>query len=282
MMIANSLALGGLIIMLASGLALVFGLRSVMNFGHGGLYMLGAYLGYSVSLLANFWVALVVVPVALAALGIGLEYLVFRPLNKRSHVDVALITFGLAQILGEIILSVYGPAARSATAPQALSGSIRLGGDLYPVYRLFIIGFGLGTCLVLAAWLKWTRSGLHVRAVSQNPAVARLMGVNADRLSLLVVCLSTAFAGIAGVLAGPYISIDPGMGPSAIITCMIVVVVGGLGSIGGAITAAILYGIIEVVGTTLIPDIAVLLPYILLIVVLLWRPQGIGKGRVAQ
>ncbi len=244
--------------------------------------MLGAYLGYSVSLLANFWVALVVVPVALAALGIGLEYLVFRPLNKRSHVDVALITFGLAQILGEIILSVYGPAARSATAPQALSGSIRLGGDLYPVYRLFIIGFGLGTCLVLAAWLKWTRSGLHVRAVSQNPAVARLMGVNADRLSLLVVCLSTAFAGIAGVLAGPYISIDPGMGPSAIITCMIVVVVGGLGSIGGAITAAILYGIIEVVGTTLIPDIAVLLPYILLIVVLLWRPQGIGKGRVAQ
>ena len=122
---------------------------------------------------------------------------------------------------------------------------------------------------------------MHTRAVSQQPHVARMMGVNTDRLSLLVVCLGTAFAGLAGVLAGPYLSVDPGMGATILISCLIVVVVGGLGSIGGAIAAALVYGFIQVIGTVLFPSLAVLAPYLLLFIVLLWRPQGFGRGRVA-
>jgi branched-chain amino acid transport system permease protein len=279
--LANALALASLLTILASGLALIFGLRDVMNFGHGALYMLGAYMGFSVSRGLSFWAALVIVPLALAAVGAVFELAVLRPLQKRSHMDVALVTFGLALIIGPAVHKIWGTTPLSVEPPDVLAGSTLLLGTMYPVYRLFLIAVGFGTCLALAAWLKYTRSGMHTRAVSQQPHVARMMGVNTDRLSLLVVCLGTAFAGLAGVLAGPYLSVDPGMGATILISCLIVVVVGGLGSIGGAIAAAVVYGFIQVIGTVLFPSVAVLTPYMLLFVVLLWRPQGFGRGRVA-
>ena len=279
--LANALALASLLTILASGLALIFGLRDVMNFGHGAFYMLGAYLGYSVSQHLNFWAALVIVPLLMAAVGAVFELAVLRPLQKRSHMDVALVTFGLALIIGPVVHTTWGTAPLSVEPPPVLSGSVQLLGTQYPVYRLFLIAVGFGTCLALAGWLKYTRSGMHTRAVSQQPHVARMMGVNTDRLSLLVVCLGIGFAGLAGVLAGPYLSVDPGMGGAILISCLIVVVVGGLGSIGGAIAAAFVYGFIQVIGTVLFPSIAVLAPYLLLFGVLLWRPQGFGRGRVA-
>jgi branched-chain amino acid transport system permease protein len=150
----------------------------------------------------------------------------------------------------------------------------------YPVYRIFLIVMGLGSCVLLALWLRYTSSGLYVRAVSQDPSVARMMGINADRLSLLVTSLSTAFAGVAGVLAGPYMSIDPGMDVTMIVNCLIIVVIGGTGSIGGAIVAALLFGLMQVAGSVFLPNIAALVPYILLMVVLLIAPRGIGRGRV--
>ena len=278
--LANALALASLLTILSSGLALIFGLRDVMNFSHGALYMLGAYLGYSLAPM-GFWAALVIVPLLMAALGIAFEYGVLRPLQHRSHMDVALVTFGLALVIGPLITSLWGAAPLAVEAPPALQGSATLFGQLYPVYRLFLIAVGFGTCIGLAVWLKWTRSGMHVRAASQQPDVARMMGVNTDRLSLLVVCLGTGFAGLAGVLAGPYVSVDPGMGASILISCLIVVVVGGLGSIGGAIAAAVVYGFIQVIGAVAFPSLAVLAPYVLLFAVLLWRPQGFGRGRVA-
>jgi len=279
--LANALALASLLTILASGLALIFGLRDAMNFGHGAFYMLGAYLGYSVSNRLSFWAALIVVPLLLALVGAVFELAVLRPLQKRSRMDVALITFGLALVIGPAIYKVWGTAPLSVEAPPALAGSVQLLGTMYPVYRLFLIAVGFGACVALALWLKYTRSGMHTRAVSQQPHIARMMGVNTDRLSLLVVCLGTGFAGLAGVLAGPYLSVDPGMGASILISCLIVVVVGGLGSIGGAIAAAVVYGFIQVIGTVLFPSLAVLAPYLLLFVVLLWRPQGFGRGRVA-
>jgi branched-chain amino acid transport system permease protein len=278
--LANALALASLLTILASGLALIFGLRDVMNFGHGAFYMLGAYLGFSVTKSMNFWAALVVVPLVLAALGVVFELAVLRPLQKRSHMDVALVTFGIGLIVGPAVHKIWGTVPLAVDPPAVLAGSTQLFGTMYPVYRLFLIGMGFGTCLLLAAWLKYTRSGMHTRAVSQQPHVARMMGVNTDRLSLLVVCLGSAFAGLAGVLAGPYLSVDPGMGASILISCLIVVVVGGLGSIGGAIAAAVVYGFIQVIGTVLLPSVAVLAPYLLLFIVLLWRPQGFGRGRV--
>ena len=279
--LANALALASLLTILASGLALIFGLRDVMNFAHGALYMLGAYIGYSVTKVAGFWVALWVAPLLLAAVGAVFELAVLRPLQKRAHMDVALVTFGLALMIGPAVHKIWGTAPLSVEPPAALAGSVLVLGTLYPVYRLFLIAVGFGTCLGLAAWLKYTRSGMHTRAVSQQPQVARMMGVNTDRLSLLVVCLGCGFAGLAGVLAGPYLSVDPGMGATILISCLIVVVVGGLGSIGGAIAAAVVYGFIQVIGTVLFPSVAVLAPYLLLFFVLLWRPQGLGRGRVA-
>ena len=279
--LANALALASLLTILASGLALIFGLRDVMNFGHGALYMLGAYLGYTLTGFMNFWLALLIVPVLLGVVGVVFEYACLRPLQKRSHMDVALITFGLALILGQVVTKFWGTSPLSVSAPDVLGGSISLFGQPYPTYRIFLIIVGFGTCVALAVWLKWTRSGMHVRAVSQQPIVARMMGVNTDRLSLLVVCLGTGFAGLAGVLAGPYLSVDPGMGATILISCLIVVVIGGLGSIGVAITAAVVYGFIQVIGTVLSPTLAVLAPYLLLFFVLLFRPQGFGRGRVA-
>jgi branched-chain amino acid transport system permease protein len=279
--LANALALASLLTILASGLALIFGLRDVMNFGHGALFMLGAYLGYTFSGLFNFWAALVIVPLLLAGLGVAFEYLAIRPLQHRSHMDVALVTFGLALIINQLVIRVWGPAPLSVEPPAVLAGSVDLFGQRYPAYRIFLIAMGFGTCAALAAWLKFTRSGMHVRAVSQQPMVARMMGVNTDRLSLLVVCLGTGFAGLAGVLAGPYLSVDPAMGGGILISCLIVVVIGGLGSIGGAIAAAAVFGFIQVIGALASPTLAVMAPYLLLFFVLLWRPQGLGRGRVA-
>ena len=279
--LANALALSSLLTILASGLALIFGLRDVMNFAHGALYMLGAYIGFSVAARYNFWVALAVVPLLLAALGVVFEYAVLRPLQKRAHMDVALITFGIALILGHVVNSTWGTSPLSVAMPPSLSGAVNLLGQPYPAYRLFLILFGFGTCMVLAAWLKWTQSGMHVRAVSQLPMVARMMGVNTDRLSLFVVCLGTGFSGLAGVLAGPYLSVDPSMGANILISCLIVVVGGGLGSIGGASVASIVSGFIQVIGSIISPLMAVMTPYLLLFFVLLWRPQGFGRGRVA-
>ena len=278
--LANALALASLLTILSSGLALIFGLRDVMNFAHGALYMLGAYLGYTAGRELSFWAALVVAPLVLAGVGAVFELAVLRPLHKRSHMDVALVTFGISLIIGPAVHKIWGTVPLSVEPPPLLAGSVDLFGTTYPLYRLFIIAVGFGTCLALAAWLKYTTSGMHTRAVSQQPHIARMMGVNTDRLSLMVVCLGTAFAGLAGVLAGPYLSVDPGMGASILISCLIVVVIGGLGSIGGAIAAAIVYGFIQVIGSVLVPAIAVLAPYLLLVVVLLWRPQGFGRGRV--
>jgi len=280
LLLANSLALASLLIMLASGLALIYGLRDVINFGHGALYMLGAYLGYSVALAGGFWLALVAVPPLLALVGVALEYLALRPMQRRSHIEVALVTLGLGIILGQIIIFFYGGEARSVDAPRLLSGSVAVWNLSYPVYRIFLIVMGLGSCALLALWLRYTASGLYVRAVSQDPAVARRMGINADRLSLLVTVLSAAFAGVAGVLAGPYLSVDPGMDVTMIVDCLIIVVIGGTGSIGGAIVAALLFGLVQVAGSVFLPNFAALVPYILLMVVLLVAPRGIGRGRV--
>lgn len=278
--LANALALASLLTLLATGLALVFGLRDVMNFAHGAMFMLGAYLAYSVSARLNFWAALVIVPMLLALMGAAFEFGAVRPLRRRTRMEVALLTFGFALILSQLVIKLWGAEPVTIPAPPSLAGSVNLLGQPYPAYRLFLIAVGFATCLCLAAWLRFTRVGLHVRAVSRNPEIARMLGVDTDRLGLLIVCLGTAYAGFAGVLAGPYLSIDPALGANTLISCLIVVVVGGLGSIGGAIVAAVVYGFIEVIGSLVSPVVSVTAPYLLLAFVLLLRPQGFGHGRV--
>lgn len=279
--LGNALALASLLAILSSGLALIFGLRDVMNLGHGALYMLGAYLGYSATSFVGFWGALLAVPLLLAVVGAVLELAVLRPLQARSHMDVALVTFGLGLVLASIIARFWGKLQLDVRTPSGLDGTVAIFGESFPTYRLFLIAIGFGACGALAIWLRCTRPGMYTRAASQQPEVARMMGVNTDRLSLLVVCLGSAFAGLAGVVAGPYLAVELGMGHAILLSTLIVVVVGGLGSISGAIAAALLYGFVQVVGAVLVPAAAAVVPYLLLAGVLLWRPQGLGRGRVA-
>jgi branched-chain amino acid transport system permease protein len=276
----NGLALGALLLALASGLALIYGLRGVMNFGHGALYMLGAYLSYEIAGRTTFWVALLLVPLLLAGVGAVLELLVFRPLQGRSPIEVALVTFGIALVLDHVIVLIWGKQTLSVPAPPILQGSVEMLGIRYPAYRLMLIAVALVTSAILIAVLRHSRTGLHVRASSHDRETTAIMGVNIDRVSLFVVSAGTALAGLAGVLAAPYLAVEPGMGTSILVSSLIVVVVGGLGSIEGAMGAAVSLGILQVLGTVWFPAVAVLVPYAALIAVLLWRPSGIAGKRV--
>jgi branched-chain amino acid transport system permease protein len=277
----NALTLAALYTLLSSGLALIFGLRNVMNFAHGALYMVGAYLGYSIGRALGLWPALVIVPLLMAAAGAILEYGLLRPLAKRSALEMALITYGLSLIIGQVIIKIYGGNTRPVNPPRALDSSLSLFGVQYPAYRLLIIGVGLGTVFGVFAWLRWTRSGLFVRAVSRDGDTAHIVGVDTRRVGLLVVCLSTAFAGAAGVLAGPYLAVEPGMGDSIIVISLLIIALGGLGSIGGAMLASAVFAAASAFGDQYAPGIAPLLPYALVILVLTIRPEGLSGARAA-
>ena len=277
----NGVALGALLMILSSGLAMIYGLRGVMNFSHGALYMLGAYLAYAVTTKTSFWVALILAPVGLAVVGAALELGFFRRLQNRSHIEVGLVTFGLALVIDRIIVLIWGDDTYPVSAPEAVNGTISVLGTDYPAYRLLIIGVAAVLALALVLWLSRSRTGLYIRAASHDTETSSILGVNTDRVSLVVVCLGAALAGLAGTLAAPYFSVQPGMGQAILITVLIVVVVGGIGSIGGAMVAGLALGVIQIIGNVYLPSVAVLVPYMLLIVVLLWRPTGLAGKRVA-
>ena len=279
--VLNGVALGSLLMVLSSGLAMIYGLRGVTNFAHGALYMSGAYLAYTLSDRFNFWVAILLVPIALAVVGVVLELVFFRPLQHRSHIELGLITFGLALISERLVVLIWGERTLSVDPPAGLTGTTSLLGVDYPTYRLGIIVVALVMAAALVLWLRGTRTGLHIRAASQDIETAGIMGIDVDRISLIVVSLGAALAGLAGTLAAPYVSLDPNMGNAFLITVLIVVVVGGIGSVGGAMVAGMGLGITQTVSTVWSPSIAVVVPYAALVVVLLWRPQGLAGKRVS-
>jgi branched-chain amino acid transport system permease protein len=276
----NGVAFGSLLMVLSSGLAMIYGLRGVTNFAHGALYMIGAYIAYTVSDRVSWWVALVVVPLALAVLGAGLELGIFRRLQHRSHIEVGLITFGLALIFERLVVLIWGERTLNVATPAGLEGTSSVLGTSYPTYRLMIIVVAALLAAGLVLWLRNTRTGLHVRASSHDLETASIMGINVDRVSLVVVCLGAALAGLAGTLAAPYVSVDPGMGNAILILVLIVVVVGGVGSIGGAMVAGLGLGVIQVLSRDISPSVSVVVPYLALVIVLLWRPTGLAGKRV--
>jgi branched-chain amino acid transport system permease protein len=278
----NGLALGALLMILSSGLAMIYGLRGVMNFSHGALYMLGAYFAYEATNSGlSFWLALVLAPLGLAIVGAGLELGFFRRLQDRAHIEVGLITFGIALVLDRVIVLIWGEQTHPVSAPAAVNGTTNVFGTDYPTYRLLIIGIAAVMAAALVIWLRRSRTGLHIRAASQDTETSSILGINVDRVSLVVVCLGAALAGLAGTLAAPYFSVQPGMGQAILITVLIVVVVGGIGSIGGAMTAGLLLGLIQIMGNVWLPSVSSLVPYALLILVLLWRPTGLAGKRLA-
>jgi len=278
--LVNGFVYGALLFAMASGLALMFGLRRIVNFAHGSLYMVGAYVGYSISAHLGFWWALFAAVGALAILGACLDFMVFRPLQDKDPLITLLVTFGLALIFEDLVQSIWGNDTLSLAAPKLLAGTIRMPGTDFPTYRLAIIAFGVLVAGGLVAWLRLSRVGLSVRAASFNPTMAAIQGVNTDRVSALVVAVGAALAGASGVVAAPLLSLTPSMAGDILVDSFIVVVVGGLGSLGGALAAALLLGQINVLSIMFLPELTALVPFLLMIGILVWRPTGLAGTRV--
>jgi branched-chain amino acid transport system permease protein len=277
--IFNGVVYGALLIVMCSGLALIYGLRRVVNFAHGSLYMLGAYIGYSVAQHGNFWLALLVAPAVMAALGVALDRWGFRLLQHRDPLTVVLVTFGLLLVIEDAVQTIWGKANLSLAAPQALASSIDLFGTPVPAYRVAVIAVGAAVAIGLTLWLRYSRAGLFVRAASTDPTTTAMQGVHTDALSGFVVGLGTALAGLAGVVAAPFLSLSPAMSSDVIIDSFVVVVIGGLGSLAGAFIAAMVLGLVQALGAVWLPDTSVLLPFLLMVAVLLWKPAGFAGSR---
>lgn len=275
----NGLTYGALLIIMCSGLALIYGLRRVINFAHGSLYMLGAYIAYSVALRSNFWVALVVAPAVMGALGVVIDRWGFRLLQDREPLTVVLVTFGALLVIEDFVQTVWGTSNLSLATPEALAFSVDLWGTPVPAYRMAVIGVGLAVALGLTLWLRFSRLGLFVRAASTDPTTTAMQGVNTDALSAMVVGMGTALAGLAGVVAAPFLSLSPAMSSDVIIDSFVVVVIGGLGSLAGAFIAAMLLGLVQAVGAVWLPGTSVLLPFAIMVAILLWRPSGLAGNR---
>jgi branched-chain amino acid transport system permease protein len=275
----NGVVYGGLLYLLSVGLVLIFGLRQVVNFAHGALFMIGAYIGYSVAAAGYWWGGLVVAVVAMAIAGCVLDATLFRALRSRDHMVTVLVTFGLLLILETLVTVVWGKAYLRYPMPELLSGTVEIAGSPFPVYRLFVIAVSIAVALSLASWLRFTRIGLYVRAASTDARVTSIQGINVDRLSLIVVGLGTALAGLSGVVAGPLLSLSPTMGNYILIDSFIVVVIGGMGSFGGAFLAALLIGQIHNFGAIYLPWAGTMLPLLLMVGVLIWRPTGLSGAR---
>jgi len=269
------------LLVLSSGLALIFGLRGVVNFAHGAVYMLAAYVGLSISEHTSFWVALVAVPVIFAVAGVLVDRFGLRFLEHRTPLDMVLLTFGLTFIVADVVQTGWGTRARSIEPPDVLAGTSHLMGVTYPTYRLFVILVGLAVCAAMVLWLRRSRTGLYVRASSDDRVTSAAMGIDVARVGATVVGLGFALAGLAGVLAGPYLTLSPHMGTEILILTFIVVVVGGLGSLGGPMVAAVIIGLANALVAVQLPALSAYVPYLLMLAVLLLRPQGIAGKRTA-
>lgn len=277
-LVLNGLVYGSLLYVLSVGLVLIFGLRRVTNFAHGGLYMVGAYLGYAASTLWGFWGGLVASIFGLALLGIALDRLIFRPLQNHDPISTILVTFGLLLVLEDGVRTLFGKDFILMQPPPLLNGVVKMLGSPFPIYRLFIIAVAIVVAAGLATWLRKSRVGLFVRAASVDPVTTGIQGVDTERLSLLVVAIGTSLAGLAGVVSAPLLALSPSMGGFILIECFVVVVTGGLSSFTGAFVAAMLIGQAHNLGVAYFPALASLIPLLVMSAVLIARPEGLVKA----
>ncbi len=275
----NSVQYGLLLFMLAAGLTLIFGIMGVVNLAHGSFYMLGAYMAWSLATLTGSFTLAIVLGAVLAVLfGLALEWLLFRHFYQRSHLDQVLLTFGLIYIFEETRSIVWGDDVHGVNIPDALSASIPLTENLsYPVYRLFMSGLCIALAIGLYLLISKTKLGMKIRAGAFNSEMAQALGVNVKRIQMIVFALGTALAAIAGMIAAPISSVYPNMGSSVLIMCFVVVVIGGIGSVRGALIAALLVGLVDTFGKVLFPSVASMLVYVLMALVLLFKPEGLFK-----
>jgi branched-chain amino acid transport system permease protein len=274
--IVNGIGIGMLYFLLAVGLSIVFGLLRFVNFAHGAFYLLGAYCCYQVlQWSGSFWLALVVVPLAVGAFAWVVEKLVLRHVYEQQHEFHILATVGLALVLQECAILVWGPLGDNVPVPDLLNGVVMWGSFVYPKYRLFVIGFTAVLAVLLWWVLDGTRLGSAVRAGSESAEMVALLGINVSRVFSLVFALGAATAALAGVLAAPIRGVDPFMGLEALSVAFVVVVVGGMGNFLGALVGGLLVGIVQSIMSTLWPEGAQLMIYVAMAAVLLLRPNGL-------
>jgi branched-chain amino acid transport system permease protein len=273
----DGLVSGSFYALLALGLAVIFGMLGVVNFAHGAFYMLGAFGAYVLldDWGVSFWIALPAVPVALGVVGVVLERLLIRRLAALDPLYNFLLTFGLALILQDLVKREYGVQSQPYPRPSALSGSVDLGLFTYPAYRVFVLGVAVVACLAVWYVLSRTRAGMIVRAATERPELTRALGIDVGRWVTPVFGAGIALAGLAGVLAAPMRAVNPLMGSDLIIAVFAVVVIGGLGSIFGSVVSGFAVGVLTALTDFYVPSMSQTLVFILMVVVLLWRPAGL-------
>lgn len=276
----TGIALGAVYALLALGLSLIFGMLKVVNFAHGAFFMVGAFLGvYFLGLTGSFWFSLLLTPLAVGAIGLVVERFLVRPLYGRGIDDPLLLTFGLSYVMIDAVRVAFGVEGVATSTPAALRGAVNLGFGYFPLYRLFLIGATAFVVLGLWLFIEKTRYGLIIRAGSRDPEIVRVLGIDISRVWLLVFGIGTAIAGLSGVLAAPTRAVNPEMGIPVLAESFVVTVVGGMGSLPGAVVAGLLIGVVVSMTSLFAPDLAELSIFVLMALVLLIKPNGFfGKA----
>ncbi len=276
----NGVVYGSLLFLVTSGLVMIYGLRRIVNFAHGSFFMVGAYIGYSLLPHLGFIGALVIAPLVLFPAGVLLDLALFRRLQNRDPLVSLIATFGLLLIIEDAVRGIWGRASLSFDPPDRLAGVVPVFGSDFPVYRLAIVACGACVIVALVLWLRFSRMGLFVKAASVDPMTTAVLGVNTDRVSAIVVGLGTALAGMSGVLAAPLLTLSPAMGSAILVASFVVTVLGGLGSFVGAFIAAMVIGEVQVGGAVWLPELTSMLPFLLMALVLVFRPTGLLGNRI--
>jgi branched-chain amino acid transport system permease protein len=269
-----------LLFLLAIGLSLIFGMLGIVNFAHGALYMVGAFVAYEVATRSgSFWLALMVSFGSVALLGVAIEVLLLRPLYVRDHVQQLLLTFGLILVLDEAVRLIWGVGYRSVEAPAIFKLPLHILGENVASYRVFVVALGAAVLALMIFVIERTRLGMVLRAAMSNAPMTRCLGIRVNRIRTAVFALGAGLAALGGAAAAPILPMQVGMGSSIIIDCFIVVVIGGLGSVRGTAVAAILLGLTQAFGQYLAPGWIDVWTLGIMIAVLIFRPQGLFGQR---
>ena len=273
----HGLAYGGLLFLVSAGLTLVFGMMNVLNFAHATMYMLGAYFSYSIMMhfTGQIWLSLVICPVILFLIGACIERFLLRRVHAKGHLYELLLTFGLAYIITELVKWYWGNYPLAVNIGGFLGSTVPMLGIVYPVYRIFIFCCAVFVGGIMALILYKTRLGIILRAAVNDSEMANILGVNVPVVFMGVFAFGAALSGFAGVIAGPLLSTFPGMAQEILIDAFVVIVVGGFGSLGGAVIASLLIGELQSFGVLLFPKLSIALVYLLMAFVLIIKPAGL-------
>lgn len=275
----NAVQYGLLLFLISSGLTLIFGVMGVINIAHGSFYMMGAYFAFTLtSISGNFFISIFLGAILSAVIGTFLEWALFSHLYKRDHLEQVLLSYGLILIFEELRSIFVGDEVHSVQIPDILNFSIPLGDVMtYPVYRLFMSGVCVLIAVGLYVLIKRTRIGSMIRAGASNSGMAKILGININLVNRMVFALGVALAAFAGMLNAPASAVSPGMGFEVLIVSFVVVVIGGIGSVWGALFASMVIAFADTFGSVFFPGIAGMLTYAIMAIVLLWRPEGLFK-----